>query len=314
MGKKRRNPGRNDLPDDPPGGDRAPRVLWKGAIAFGLVHIPVNLYPGVTGHALDLDLLDKRDFAPVGYKRVNKRTGEEVARENIVKGYEYEDGQYVVLSDEDFRQANIKATQTIEIQAFVDAAQIQGYYFDVPYYLEPGKGGAKGYVLLRETLRRTGRVGIATVVVRARQHLAAVVPVGRMLVLNTLRYAKEIRAASRLALPDGDLKGAGVTQKELEMAERLVADMTEDWRPERYHDTYRDDLLARIEHKVKAGKTHVVSEPSDEAAPRQSAQVIDLMAALKRSLDHSGGSGARVTDRRRGRARSERAELRRKRA
>lgn len=313
MAKKRRTRRQTDLLDDSHGADRAPRVLWKGAITFGLVHIPVNLYPGATAHALDLDLLDKRDFAPIGYRRVNKRTGEEVARANIVKGYEYEDGEYVVLSDDDFRQANVKATQTVEIQAFVDAAEIQGYYFDSPYYLEPGKGGTKGYALLRETLRRTGRVGIATVVLRGRQHLAAVMPIERMLVLNTLRYAKEIRSASRLALPNGDLKGAGVTRKELEMAERLVADMTEDWRPERYSDTYRDDLLARIEHKVKAGKTHVVSEPGDETKPRESAQVIDLMAALKRSLDRRGG-GAATERRRGGRARNDRAEPRRKRA
>ena len=133
-----------------------PRVVWKGAITFGLVHIPVNLYPGSTSAALDFDLLDKRDFAPIGYRRVNKRTGKEVDLDDTVKGYEYEDGRYVVMSEEDFRRANVKATQTVDIQAFVDAAEIPAYHFDTPYYLEPGKRGEKGYALLRETLRKTG--------------------------------------------------------------------------------------------------------------------------------------------------------------
>ena len=140
-----------------------PRVIWKGAITFGLVHIPVNLYPGSTASALDLDLLDKRDYAPVGYRRVNKRTGKEVAPADTVKGFEYKDGQYVVLSEEDFRQANVKATQTVDILSFVDASGIPAYHFDTPYYLEPGKRGEKGYALLRETLRKSGLVGVANV-------------------------------------------------------------------------------------------------------------------------------------------------------
>ena len=235
-----------------------PRVVWKGAITFGLVHIPVNLYPGSTASALDFDLLDKRDFAPVGYRRVNKRTGKEVAPENIVKGYEYEAGQYVVVTDEDFRQANVKATQSIDIQAFVDADEIPAHHFDTPYYLEPGKRGEKGYALLRETLRKTGRVGIANVVLHTRQHLALVMPVERLLLLNTLRFADEIRPMANLQLPGLNLKAVGVSPKEVEMAARLVADMTEDWQPKAYKDTYRADLLARIEHKVESGKTHEV--------------------------------------------------------
>ena len=263
-----------------------PRVLWKGAITFGLVHIPVNLYPGATAHSLDLDLLDKRDFAPVGYKRVNKRTGKEVAAVDIVKGYEHEKGDYVVVSDEDVREANVKATQTVDIQAFVDATEIAPYYFDTPYYLEPGKRGEKGYALLRDTLRKTARVGIAYVVLRARQHLAAVIPVDRLLVLNTLRFADEIRPTKALALPEAKTKAAGVSPKELEMAARLVEDMTESWQPDHYKDTYRDDLLARIEKKVKRGQTHEVVAAEGGETPRPSAKVIDLMSMLKRSLDH----------------------------
>ena len=265
-----------------------PRVVWKGAITFGLVHIPVSLYPGSTSAALDFDLLDKRDFAPIGYRRVNKRTGKEVALDDTVKGYEYEDGRYVVMSEEDFKRANVKATQTVDIQAFVDAAEIPAYHFDTPYYLEPGKRGEKGYALLRETLRKTGRVGVANVVLRARQHLAVVMPVERLLLLNTLRFAGEIRPASRLHLPGSSLKAVGVSSKEAEMAARLVADMTERWKPEAFKDTYRSDLLARIRQKVKARKTHEVTGPDEEAVPRRSAEIIDLMAALKKSLDSKG--------------------------
>jgi DNA end-binding protein Ku len=280
------------------------RVLWKGAITFGLVHIPVSLYPGSTSSTLDLDLLDKRDFAPVGYRRVNKRTGKEVAPDQIVKGYEYAKGEYVVVSDADFGQANVEATQTVELRAFVEASEIAPCYFDSPYYLEPGRRAGKGYALLRETLRKTGRVGVATVVLRARQHLALVMPVGRLLVLNTLRFADEIRPASGLDLPAANLKTAGVSAKELDLAERLVEDMTEPWRPGAYKDTYRDDLLARIERKAKSGRTHEVGGDAEREPPRRGAQVIDLMAALKKSLDGKGGRSARV--KRHGRSRAAR--------
>jgi len=268
------------------------RVVWKGAISFGLVHIPVSLHPGSTSSTLDLDLLDQRDFAPVGYQRVNKRTGKEVPPDRLVKGYEYEKGEYVVVTDEDFRQANVKATQTVEILAFVEAAEIAPSYFDTPYYLEPGRRAAKGYALLRETLRKTGRVGVATVVLRARQHLAVVMPVGRLLVLNTLRFAEEIRPAEGLDLPAADLKAVGVSAKELEMAKRLVEDMTEAWRPESFKDTYRADLLARIDRKVKSGETHEVGGDAERERPHRGAQVIDLMAALKKSLETKGRSPA----------------------
>jgi len=269
-----------------------PRIVWKGAIAFGLVHVPVSLYPASTANRLDLDLLDRRDFAPVGYQRINKRTGEPVSNDDIVKGYEYEKDQYVVVTDEDFREANVKATQTVEILSFVAQDDIAPYYFDTPYYLEPGRRGEKGYALLRETLRRSGRVGLATVVIRSRQHLAAVIPVGDVLLMNTLRFADEIRSMDELALPGEDLKKLGVTERELEMAERLVEGMVEDWAPEQYRDTYRDDLLARIEQKIESGKTHVVAEAKAPQAAEAGAEVVDLMALLKRSLEGRPDKGA----------------------
>ena len=265
-----------------------PRALWKGGISFGLVHVPVALYPASRSDSFSLDMLDKRDFSPIGYKRYNKNTGEEVSRENIIKGYEYEKGEYVVLSEEDFRLANVKATQTVDIIGFVEAEAVAPYYFETPYYLEPGKRGEKGYTLLREVLRRTGRVGIANVVIRTRQVLAAVVPLERVLVLNTLRYAHEIRPVAELALPEAG--NAGLSDKELAMAERLVDDMTEDWNPEQYKDTYYDDLMARIEEKVKAGETHLLPPESKEAAaePRRGAEVIDLVSLLRQSLEKKG--------------------------
>src|SRR5688572_2934212 len=175
-----------------------PRALWKGAISFGLVHVPVALYPATRSERLSFDMIDKRDFSPIGYRRINKRTGEEVANENIVKGYQYQKGEYVVVTNEDFKQANVEATQTVDIVAFVDAAAVAPYYYDTPYYLEPGRRGEKGYVLLREVLRRTGRIGIANVVIRSRQHLAALIPVDRMLLMNTLRFSNEIRSMADL--------------------------------------------------------------------------------------------------------------------
>jgi DNA end-binding protein Ku len=264
-----------------------PRALWKGAISFGLVHVPVSLYPASRSEGISFDMIDKRDFSPVGYKRYNKRTGEEIERENIVKGYEYEKGEYVVITDEDFKQANVQATQTVDIVAFVDAASVAPYYYDTPYYLEPGKRGEKGYVLLREVLRRTGRIGIANVVIRSRQHLAALIPVGRMLVLDTLRWANEIRSMADLNLPE---EGQGeLSDKELAMAARLVDDMTEKWQPEQYKDTYSDDLMKRIERRIEAGETHAITAVSaDEAEPKRGAEVIDLVSLLRRSLDKKG--------------------------
>jgi DNA end-binding protein Ku len=268
-----------------------PRALWKGAISFGLVHIPVSLYPASRSQGLSFDMIDKRDFAPVGYKRYNKRTGEEIPREHIVKGYEYSKGEYVIISDEDFKQANVEATQTVEIVAFVDAAAIAPFFYDTPYYLEPGKRGEKGYTLLREVLNRTGRVGIANVVIRSRQHLAALIPVGRMLVMNTLRWADEIRSMADLDLPEA---GTGeVSEKELSMAERLVDGMSDEWTPGKYKDTYTGDLMARIEDRVKAGETHVITPESDEThEPRRGAEVIDLVSMLRRSLEQKENSKA----------------------
>jgi DNA end-binding protein Ku len=260
------------------------RSLWKGAISFGLVHIPVEMYPAVDNKGLDLTMLDRRDFSPVGFKRYNKGNGKEVAWDDIVKGYEYKEGEYVVLSDEDLRRANPEATQTIDIQAFVDAGDVPLIYYDQPYYLAPGKGGDKVYALLREALREVGKIGIARVVIRVKQHLAALICVGDTIVLNTLRYADEIRDDSELKIPHARSKGADVTVKELKMAIALVEGMSEDWKPKQYHDTYHEDVLALVQKKIKARQTKTITEPEPEKKTRDTAKVIDLVALLQASL------------------------------
>ncbi|CAJ97137.1 Ku protein [Cupriavidus necator] len=266
------------------------RIIWKGAITFGLVNIPVVLRPASRSQTLDLDLLDVRDMAPVGYQRINKSTGKPVDKEYIVKGYQYAKDEYVLLNEEDFRQANVEATQTVDIVSFVDAQSIPPYYFDTPYYLEPDKRGERGYALLHETMRRTGRAALALVVLRARQHLAAMLVHGDALVLNTMRFADEVLPISELRLPKATTgKPTGAHAREIEMATKLVEDMSEDWEPEQYRDSYRDDLMARIEEKIDSGKTHQLTPPAEEEeAPRQGAKVIDMVALLRQSLGQRG--------------------------
>ena len=270
------------------------RALWKGAITFGLVHVPVELYPAEERKEFKFSMLDKRDLSPVGYKRYSKKTNKEVEWSNIVKGYEYEKDQYVVLSDEDFRRANVKATQTIDIQAFVAADEIPVEYFESPYYLAPAPRGQKVYALLRETLRSAKRVAVAQVVIRTTQHLAAIVVNGRALMLNTLRYQDELTEAKGLDLPAEGLKAAGVSAKEIALAKRLIDDMTEHWNPGEFKDTYHDDLMARINEKIKLGQTKEITEPGreDKGKP-QSAKVIDLAELLRKSLAEKGGAPRR---------------------
>ena len=268
------------------------RGLWKGAISFGLVNVPVELFSAQKRSAeLDLTMLDRRDLAPVGYKRVNKASGKEVPWEDVVKGYEYEDDKYVVLSEEDFRRANPEAAKTVDIMAFVDLADITPQYFETPYYLAPAKRGEKAYALLRDAMAKAGKAGIATVVIRTKQYLAALVPQGDALVLNTLRYHKELKQAEDLEIPE-KLKGHKPTSKELDMALRLIDDMADEWKPEKYHDTYHEDLLKRIEEKVKAGQTEEITEPEKEERPAKGAEVIDLMSLLKKSVEGGGRKGA----------------------
>ena len=271
----------------------ASRALWKGAISFGLVHIPVSLHSATTDNGVDFDWLDKRSMDPVGYKRINKKTGKEITKENIVRGVQYEDGQYVVLSDDEIAAAFPRTTQTIEIESFVANTDIPFVYLERPYYIAPINKGKKVYALLRDTLLKTGRVGIARVVIQTKQHLAVLVPSGPGLILNLLRWGTEIRNWDELDLPPEGAKAAGLSEKELAMARQLVDDMTDSWKPEQFKDSFTDAILALVDQKVKQGKVETVEQPeaADESSGSGGAKIIDLTELLQRSLRHQGGAG-----------------------
>lgn len=256
-----------------------PRSIWKGAVSFGLVHIPVSVVSATRQSGIDFDWLDERSLDPVGYKRINKTTGKEVPSEHIVKGVEHGKGKYVVLSEDEIHNALPEATRTIDILTFVEAREISILHFEKPYYLAPDKNGEKVYALLRDTLSAAGKVGVANLVMHSKQHLAVIMPLGDALVLNTLRWADEVRSAEDVGLEGLDAK---VTKKEVDMAQRLVDEMTEQWDPEQYHDTFKDNVMALVERKLKDGKLEAVAEePETEDS---GADVIDLTELLRRSL------------------------------
>lgn len=269
------------------------RSLWRGAISFGLIYVPVELYTASKDGALNLHLLDSRDFAPVGYQRVNKVSGKTVDWEHIVKGYEYKKGQFVALSDADFKHANIKATETIQIDTFTNASDIPPMFFETPYYLVPAKGGEKVYVLLREALQATHKVAVATFVMRGRQHLCVVTPLEDRLMLLTLRFESEVLPPTAAAEVVGK-RNAGVKPAELAMAKQLVEQMSGPWDPSTFKDTYRADLMRRIQEKIRKKQTHSLASEDETPDDRPKAQVIDLMEALKKSL--KGRSSSKSTD------------------
>ena len=259
------------------------RAIWKGSISFGLVNIPVGVYPAEQREEIPLHLLDRKTMARVRYKRVDEKNGKEVPWEETVRGYEVEGGHYVVLTDEDLRRASPEKTQRVDILSFVDLDEISPVYFDKPYYLAPDKNGAKSYALLRDVLKRTGKVGIASVVLHTKQYLAAVIAQDKVILLNILRYAHELRDADDLDLPAGK---QGATPRELEMAERLVSGMVDTWEPETYKDTYYQDLLKVIHKRAKAKQFESGPEEEEEEKPKPAgAKVIDLMALLKQSVE-----------------------------
>ncbi|QSI30571.1 Ku protein [Variovorax sp. RKNM96] len=263
------------------------RTLWKGAITFGLVHIPVGLHTASTESGVDFDWLDKRSMDPVGYKRINKKTGKEIDKDNIVKGFEYEDGKYVVISPDEIEAVYPRTTQTIEIQRFIDANEIPFVYLERPYYVAPINKGQKVYALLREVLIKSGKVGLAKVVIATKQHLAVLVPSGKALVLNLLRWGDEVKTLEGLDLPAAGVKGANVSATEMKMAEQLVGDMSGKWDPEDFKDEFKHAVMKIVQKKVKAGDTETVIQPEEEA-PEESSNVIDLTELLQRSL--KGGS------------------------
>ena len=256
------------------------RAIWKGAISFGLVNIPVALFSATRREELKFRLLRASDNSPVNYKRVAEADGKEVAWEEIVKGYEYEKGKYVVLKEEDFQRVDVEATQTVDIIDFVKMEEVNPVFFYKPYYMEPEKGGDKAYILLREALRASGKLAIAKVVIKTRQHLAAVKPQGHGLMLELMHFADELLDVEDFKVPASKTVG----KKELEMAKALIESMTAQWQPDKYDDEYKAALEKMIEEKLEHGD----EMPEKPAKRPKATNVIDLVSVLQKSLAQSG--------------------------
>ena len=272
-----------------------PRVIWKGAISFGLVHVPVALYPASQEVGIDFDWLDKRSMDPVGYKRINKRTGKEIAKDDIVKGIKLDDGDYVVLSDEEIKAAFPKSTQTIEIEAFVKASEIAFVLLERPYYLEPIGKGERVYALLRESMQQAGVIGIARLVMHTKEHLAALIPSGAALMLNTIRWATEMRPVDELKLPAQGKASTNLKPAELKMAAQLISDMTGPWDADAYTDSFGASIKALVKQKVDAGKTEQVTPLEDAADVANASNVVDLTALLAKSLERRKAPAGKAT-------------------
>jgi DNA end-binding protein Ku len=258
------------------------RAIWKGSISFGLVNIPIALYPATRREEFKFRLLRKSDLSPVSYKRVAEKDGKEVPWDQIVKGYEYEKGKYVVLKDEDFERVDLEATQTVDIQDFVDQEEIDPIFFYKPYYLEPLKGGDKAYALLRDALKDSNKVGIAKVVIKTRQYLAGVKPEDGVLVLELMHFADELADPGKLHVP----KKTEVGKREMNMAKSLIDSMSSKWNPEKYRDDYREALMEVIEEKMETGGKEIEEKPKKARKPTN---VIDLVSVLQKSLEQTGG-------------------------
>lgn len=265
------------------------RYLWKGTLSFGLVEIPVGLLAAESSNDLKFSFLDRRDYAPVGYQRYNKKTEKPVAWEDIVRGYEYETGEYVIMTDDDFKRANLRATQTIEIVSFADASEVEPIYFETPFYVVPLSKGGKAYGLMRDTLKRTGKVGITRYVMKTRQHVASLIVRDDVLMLQNLRYQQEIVPVKDLDLDPEDL-GRSASEREIKVAEQLVKGMSEKFDLAAFRDEYHDDLMKLIEKRAKAGKTESV-EPPLEDQPLKGTRIVDLLPLLEKSLTAAGRKG-----------------------
>lgn len=257
--------------------------LWKGYITFGLVNIPVVLYSAEKPvEEVHFKLLAKQNLAGIKYARINEKTNKEVAWEDIVKGYEYEPGNYVILTEEDFGEIARENQKTIEIEDFIDMNEIGTLYFEKPYYVLPDKGADKGYVLLRETLKNTNKIGIAKVIIRTHQYLAAVIAQDDAIIVNTLRYPQEIKKTSDVEVPHDPLKSYKISKKEFDIAEQLVDAMTIEWDPSRYTNEYRDELLSLIKQKIASGGKKVVKHVDEPHFKKTN--VVDFMDLLKKSV------------------------------
>jgi DNA end-binding protein Ku len=260
------------------------RAIWKGSIAFGLVNIPTELYSAVRDHRPRFRLLHAKDESPVQYERVCQAEGKPVAWEDLVKGYEYEKGQFVVLTKDDFKTAALEKTKTIDILDFVDPEQIDERYFETPYYLQPAKGAERAYALLRDAIRESGRIGIAKIILRDAQHLAAVEVIADAMVLTMMRFADELADLNEFRFPSSQ----GIRPAEMKMAQQLIESLSANWDPEKYTDEYKTNLMRVIESKLKGRKPKLEGRPG-----RQDPKVVDLMARLKASLESRGKAETR---------------------
>jgi DNA end-binding protein Ku len=268
------------------------RVIWKGAISFGLVHVPVALLPGSSESGVDFDWIDRRTMDPVGYQRINKRTGKPIDKAHVVRGVKVGEGDYVVLGDEEIAAAYPKTVQTIEIESFAPATQVPFTMLERPYYLEPLPRGEKVYALLREALREAGVLGIARIVMHTKERLAVLVPVGPALMLDMLRWPAEVRGEAGLNLPAEGRDAVKLKPAEREMARQLIESMTEDFDPQRYTDRFSDAIHALVEQRVAAGRTQAV-QPLEAAPEAATGNVVDLTELLARSLKDLGAGAKR---------------------
>ncbi|HNV79147.1 MAG TPA: Ku protein [Thermomonas sp.] len=269
------------------------RPIWTGNLSFGLLNVPVSLMSGTRSTDLSFRMLDARDRKPIRFERVNADTGEEVPWKDIVKAFEYDKGSYVVIEKEDIASAAPETHESVEIEAFVDADAIDVRYFEKPYVLVPGKKAEKGYVLLRETLLKARKIGVARVVIRTREYLAAVMPQGDALVLMMMRYPQELVDPSEYKLPQGKAADYRVTARELAMATQLVESMATRWQPDDYHDEFRARLSEIIRKRIKQkGKTTTVLDEGDEPREDAATNVVDFVALLQKSLGNKGGKAA----------------------
>lgn len=257
-----------------------PRSVWKGAISFGLIHVPVSMFPATQDSGVDFDWLDRRSLDPVGYSRVNKRTNKAIDKDDIVKGVKTADGSYAIIEESEISAAYPRATQSIEIETFVKASEVSFAYLDTPYYLQPDARSGKVYALLRESMQERKVIAVARVVMRAKEHLALLLPLGDAIVLNTIRWNADMRDVGELSLPKG---ATGVKDSERKMASQLIDDMTAAWEPALYTDRFAEAIAALVENRVKTGKTSVVATVETDPA-LASSNVIDLTELLRNSL------------------------------
>lgn len=260
------------------------RAMWKGSIAFGLVNIPVELYSAVRDHRPRFRLLHAKDESPVHYERVCQSEGKPVGWEDLVKGYEYEKGRFVVLTKDDFKTAALEKTKTVDILDFVDPDEVDERYFETPYYLQPGKGADRSYALLRDAIRESAKIGIAKIILRDAQHLAALEVIGDALVLTMMRFADELADLEKFTFPSSQ----GIRQAELNMARQLVDSLSAKWDPDKYTDEYRENLMRIIQGKLKGRKPKLKEREAPHAA-----EVVDLMARLRASLEGKGKGNSR---------------------